>query len=77
VDEAHFTNLAVRADQRRTGLGKALLQAMLKKAREQGCVADLECAPSNQGPSPIFSSRRFCRRRLRPATIATMTKTPF
>src|SRR5258708_4931743 len=38
VDEAHFTNLAVRQDQRRSGLGWALLQAILKKAKTLGCV---------------------------------------
>jgi ribosomal-protein-alanine N-acetyltransferase len=67
VDEAHFTNLAVRADQRRTGLGKALLQAMLKKAKEQGCArATLEVRPSNLGAIALYEKAGFAAAALRP-----------
>jgi ribosomal-protein-alanine N-acetyltransferase len=67
VDEAHFTNLAVRAEQRRSGLGKALLQAMLKKAKEQGCVrATLEVRPSNLGAIALYEQAGFAAAALRP-----------
>ena len=67
VDEAHFTNLAVRGDQRRVGLGKALLQAVLKRAREQGCIrATLEVRPSNTAAIGLYEQAGFAGVALRP-----------
>jgi ribosomal-protein-alanine N-acetyltransferase len=67
VDEAHFTNVAVRGDRRRLGLGRALLQAMLRKAKEQGCLrATLEVRPSNQAAVKLYESAGFSAAALRP-----------
>lgn len=67
VDEAHFTNLAVRPDQRRAGLGRALLQELLRIAKEKGCVrATLEVRPSNQGAVALYEQAGFTAAALRP-----------
>jgi ribosomal-protein-alanine N-acetyltransferase len=67
VDEAHFTNLAVRSDHRRQGLGKVLLQAVLRRAKAQGCVrATLEVRPSNQAAVALYEQAGFAAAALRP-----------
>jgi ribosomal-protein-alanine N-acetyltransferase len=67
VDEAHFTNLAVRRDQRRAGLGWALLQAVLAKAKAQGCLrATLEVRPSNAAAIALYEKAGFGPAALRP-----------
>ncbi|MGH7441937.1 MAG: ribosomal protein S18-alanine N-acetyltransferase [bacterium] len=60
VDEAHFTNIAVRAERRRQGLGRRLLKALLDCAREQACVrATLEVRPSNLGALTLYRLEGF------------------
>ena len=60
VDEAHFTNIAVRADRRGQGLGRRLLTALLDKARGLGCVrATLEVRPSNAAALALYQGEGF------------------
>lgn len=67
VDEAHFTNLAVRRDQRRTGLGRALLQEILRVAKAKGCLrATLEVRPSNKAAVALYEQAGFSAAALRP-----------
>jgi ribosomal-protein-alanine N-acetyltransferase len=49
--ELKINNIAVRAEQRRRGVGKWLLRRILADARSGGCtVARLEVRPSNRTP---------------------------
>ncbi len=67
VDEAHFTNLAVRPDQRGAGLGWALLQEILRKAKAEGCLrATLEVRPSNAAARALYEKAGFAGVALRP-----------
>lgn len=60
VDEAHFTNIAVRPDRRRLGLGRRLLRELLGLARAEGCLrATLEVRPSNLGARALYASEGF------------------
>lgn len=68
VDEAHFTNLAVRADWRRHGLARLLLRALLAEAVSLGCRrATLEVRPSNLGALALYESEGFSAAAMRPA----------
>jgi ribosomal-protein-alanine N-acetyltransferase len=67
VDEAHFTNLAVRPTVQRRGLGRRLLRALLDLAREQGCrSATLEVRPSNTAAVALYESEGFTAAAIRP-----------
>jgi ribosomal-protein-alanine N-acetyltransferase len=67
VDEAHITNVAVRQDCRRAGLGRAFLQALLGRAKGLGCVkATLEVRPSNTGAIALYQQAGFVAAALRP-----------
>jgi ribosomal-protein-alanine N-acetyltransferase len=67
VDEAHFTNLAVRGDRRGLGLGRRLLLALLDKARGLGCVrATLEVRPSNAAALALYLGEGFSVAAMRP-----------
>jgi ribosomal-protein-alanine N-acetyltransferase len=67
VDEAHFTNLAVREDRRGQGLGRRLLTALLGKARELGCLrATLEVRPSNTAALALYQGEGFTVVAMRP-----------
>ena len=68
VDEAHFTNLAVRRDWRRRGLGRLLLRALLTEAAALGCLrATLEVRPSNREALALYESEGFSAAAIRPA----------
>jgi len=67
VDEAHITNLAVRPEYRRVGLGKALVLALLEAAKGLGCArATLEVRPSNEAAVKLYESLGFTGVALRP-----------
>lgn len=67
VDEAHITNLAVRPQLQRQGLGKALASYVLSQARDQGCRrATLEVRPSNTAALKLYEALGFSGVALRP-----------
>jgi ribosomal-protein-alanine N-acetyltransferase len=67
VDEAHITNLAVRPEQRRKGLARALALEVLAQARSLGCLrATLEARPSNAPALRLYESLGFSAVALRP-----------
>jgi ribosomal-protein-alanine N-acetyltransferase len=67
VDEAHITNLAVRPEQRRLGLARALALETLALAKSLGCVrATLEARPSNAPALRLYESLGFSSVALRP-----------
>jgi len=67
VDEAHFTNLAVRADRRRAGLARRLLRELLALAASLGCArATLEVRPSNRAALALYESEGFAAAAMRP-----------
>jgi ribosomal-protein-alanine N-acetyltransferase len=67
VDEAHFTNIAVRDNSRGQGLGRRLLKGLLDKARGLGCVrATLEVRPSNAAALGLYEGEGFSVAAMRP-----------
>jgi ribosomal-protein-alanine N-acetyltransferase len=67
VDEAHITNLAVRPQWRRLGLGRSLALRMLEEAKRLGCLrATLEVRPSNAAALGLYESLGFSGVALRP-----------
>ncbi len=59
-DELKINNIAVRADRRDCGLGRALLLEILDRARKEGCrEAELEVRPSNLPARHLYSSLGF------------------
>lgn len=67
VDEAHITNLAVRPEYRRAGLGRALVTRLMGQAKALGCVrATLEVRPSNEAAVKLYESLGFTGVALRP-----------
>lgn len=60
LDEGHITNIAVHKDERRKGIGDALLRRMLKKGRENGINAfTLEVRISNLGAQELYKKHGF------------------
>jgi ribosomal-protein-alanine N-acetyltransferase len=60
VDEAHVIRLAVEASQRRGGVGRALLDALLAWAREQAAGAVvLEVRDSNAPAQALYAAAGF------------------
>jgi ribosomal-protein-alanine N-acetyltransferase len=67
VDEAHITNLAVRPEWRRKGLGRQLALRVLDEAKSLGCLrATLEVRPSNAAALGLYESLGFSGVALRP-----------
>jgi len=67
VDEAHITNLAVRPEYRRAGLGKALALKVLEHAKSLGCSrATLEVRPSNLAALKLYEGLGFSSVAMRP-----------
>ncbi len=60
VDEGQITNIAVRADRRRQGLGRAVLLALECEARTRGLVQlSLEARVSNEAAIGLYESLGF------------------
>lgn len=60
VDEAHVTNVAVAADERRGGIGARLLAELLLDARHRGCAgATLEVRASNTAAQALYARAGF------------------
>jgi [ribosomal protein S18]-alanine N-acetyltransferase len=58
--EAHILNLCVRAEERRAGVGRALIRYLLEQAEEAGMVeAFLEVRPSNAIAMVLYQSLGF------------------
>jgi ribosomal-protein-alanine N-acetyltransferase len=61
-EELKINNIAVRADHRRQGLGRWLLQRILDDARRQGCtIARLEVRPSNTAAILLYERVGFAK----------------
>ena len=60
LNEGSITNIAVRPDMRRQGLGRAVIEALIEQAREVG-VTDvyLEVRISNQAAISLYRSLGF------------------
>ena len=62
IDEAHVVNVAVRADRRREGIGRRIVVALLKDARERGMLsASLEVRAGNEGAIALYEALGFVR----------------
>jgi ribosomal-protein-alanine N-acetyltransferase len=60
IDEAHITNLAVRPDYRRRGIGRSLMQELENQAVTLGAKSmTLEVRPSNDIAKGLYSSLGF------------------
>lgn len=60
IDEAHITNVAIHKDYRRLGYGRALITAMLNKAKELEIIAiTLEVRVSNLDAISLYESFGF------------------
>lgn len=60
IDEAHITNVAIHKDYRRLGYGRALITAMLNKAKELEIIAiTLEVRVSNLDAILLYESFGF------------------
>ncbi|WP_373482024.1 ribosomal protein S18-alanine N-acetyltransferase [Acetobacterium sp.] len=62
LDEAHITNIAVREAYRQSGVGQAIMNAMLALALEKGCVVmTLEVRGDNQPAINFYLKNKFTR----------------
>jgi len=60
VDEAHLLNLSIAPDWQGKGYGRSLLDAMVRTARDHGCVfISLEVRPSNPGAIRLYQKAGF------------------
>jgi [ribosomal protein S18]-alanine N-acetyltransferase len=60
ADEAHITNIAVRQDARRTGIGSRLMSALAEAAIDRGCRAwTLEVRATSLGAQELYRSFGF------------------
>ena len=60
ADEASVTNVAVHPDHRRRGLGKAVMNALMKQARAVGaCALYLEVRASNEAAIALYRTLGF------------------
>jgi ribosomal-protein-alanine N-acetyltransferase len=65
-DECHILNVAVHPDNRRSGIGRALMVAAIEQARVGGAaVVTLEVRRSNFSARQLYRSLEFEERRLR------------
>ncbi len=66
-EDAHLMNLAVRADRRRSGIGRTLLEALRTEAVGRGAQRmTLEVRPSNRAARRLYESEGFVEAGLRP-----------
>lgn len=67
LDEAHIMNIAVDADARRRGIGRALVKALLDKAAELGVkAATLEVSERNAPAIALYKEMGFISMGYRP-----------
>ncbi len=60
VDEAHLLNLSIAPDWQGKGYGRSLLDAMVRTAKDHGCVfISLEVRPSNPGAIRLYQKAGF------------------
>jgi ribosomal protein S18 acetylase RimI-like enzyme len=60
TDDAHLEDLFVHADARRSGLGRALVDAALERARERGCARiELDANEANEPALRLYRSVGF------------------
>lgn len=60
IDEAHITNVAVSPDHRREGIGRSLIQFLLKDAVKRGIrCATLEVRAGNAAAISLYESMGF------------------
>lgn len=60
VDEAHVSNIAVAAGERRRGTGSTLLASLLHEARRRSCTGvTLEVRASNNGAQALYARAGF------------------
>ena len=60
VDEGQISNVAVRASERRCGLGRAVLEALVREANARGLVQiSLEARVSNAAAIGLYESMGF------------------
>ncbi|MBP5661745.1 MAG: ribosomal protein S18-alanine N-acetyltransferase [Clostridia bacterium] len=60
VDEAHITNVAVAPQARRQGLGRAVMQELIRTAKEEHLAAmTLEARVSNRAALALYESLGF------------------
>ena len=60
LDEAHITNVAIRADARGEGLGEALMRALIQLAADSGMTwMTLECRRSNKVAQGLYHKLGF------------------
>lgn len=68
IDEAHITNIAVAPLYRQQGIGASILEAMIKKAEEQGVTAmTLEVRSSNLAAQKLYHNFGFINKGIRKA----------
>jgi len=67
MDEAHVTNIAVRAPYRGRGYGEMLLRRLMRTAREQGAKSmTLEVRVSNEVAQNLYRKLGFVQNGIRP-----------
>jgi len=60
LDEGHITNIAVHPEYRRTGVGNALLEALVSEARRRGIKAlTLEVRDTNYAAQALYKKHGF------------------
>lgn len=60
LDEAHITNVAIRADVRGEGIGEALMRALIRFAVDNGMTwMTLECRRSNRAAQNLYHKLGF------------------
>ena len=59
-DEGQITNIAVYPKARRQGLGRAVLKALIRQAKDKGChMLSLEVRASNEAAISLYASEGF------------------
>lgn len=67
IDEAHVTNVAILPAYRQKGLGEKLMNALIKKAVDNGAVCmTLEVRPSNTAAKNLYHKKGFAVQGKRP-----------
>ncbi len=60
LDEAHITNVAVRPEYRRKGIGKKMMELLLEEAKSRGVVSiSLEVRVSNKAARELYKGLGF------------------